>query len=217
MGRRSLRKIDPQLDLSRHYFEWAAAPRPLPLDDWLAPTGPLEIEIGSGKGLFLEHASGSRPGHRFVGIELAGKYARFAAARLAKASRTNALVVHGDAFDVLREGLPASSAHAVHIYFPDPWWKKRHHKRRIMNEPFIDQVVRILQPGGELHFWTDVQEYFQLGLELLQRFQQLEGPHPVPPAEPQHDLDYRTHFERRVRLAGLPVYRSQFTRRSMSG
>ena len=212
MGRRALRKIDPRLDLSRHYFPWDETARPLPLDRILPSDGPLEVEVGSGKGMFLEHASARTPGHRFLGIELSRKYARYAAARLAKAGRTNAIVVQGDALSVFKEGLHDRSVHAVHVYFPDPWWKKRHHKRRIMNCTFMREVLRALKPQGRLHFWTDVKEYFDLGLELLQSFDELTGPDFPPERAPEHELDYRTHFERRIRLAGLPVYRSVFVR-----
>ncbi len=212
MGRRALRKIDPELDLSRHFFEWSAQQGRLPLDELLPSGGPLEIEVGSGKGLFLENVSERFPSHRFVGIELARKYARFAAARLAKLERTNAIVLGGHAWEILPNAFPAGIAAAIHLYFPDPWWKKRHHKRRMMNREFLTQVVRILEAGGRFVFWTDVREYFELGLEEVAQFPQL-GPPEFPAEEsPQHDRDYRTHFERRTRLAGKPVYRAEFLR-----
>jgi tRNA (guanine-N7-)-methyltransferase len=99
---------------------------------------------------------------------------------------------------------------AVHVYFPDPWWKARHKKRRVMNESFLADVHRVLVLGGSLHFWTDVEEYFQTTLELMSRVSPLVGPQPVPERTPDHDLDYRTHFERRKRKAGLPIFRAEF-------
>ena len=213
MARRALRKITGNFDLSRHLVVWDALPRPRRLLELLPGSGPVELEIGSGKGLFLLRATAEHPGHRFIGIEQARKYAQFTAARLAKAGRTNAVVVQGDARLILPEGLADGALHAVHIYFPDPWWKKRHHKRRIMTAEFLAHVVRGLAPGGSLHFWTDVEAYYRLGLETLGTFEELSGPVVPPEHTPAHDLDYRTHFERRVRLAGLPVYRSLFTKR----
>jgi tRNA (guanine-N7-)-methyltransferase len=65
-------------------------------------------------------------------------------------------------------------------------------------------------PGGRLHFWTDVQEYFDTTLELFALHGQFDGPYQVSEQQPLHELDYRTHFERRMRLHGLPVYRSEF-------
>ena len=218
MGRRALRKIDPSLDLSEHLLEFEQLPRP-----WSAgifgrhPQPPatrvparLEIEVGSGKGLFLRNAARSRPDVDFLGIEIAHKYARFAAAGLAKAGLPNGRVVSGDALRIFAELVPDGSLAAVHVYFPDPWWKKRHRKRRVMNETFIGHVERTLRPGGALHFWTDVEEYFQATLELLAARTRLIGPTAVPETPAEHDLAYRTHFERRMRLSNEPVYRAEF-------
>ncbi len=99
---------------------------------------------------------------------------------------------------------------AVHVYFPDPWWKARHKKRRVMNEAFLHDVERTLQPAGRLHFWTDVEEYFQATLSLIAACTRLVGPLSVAEQPAEHDLDYRTHFERRMRFHALPVYRSEF-------
>jgi tRNA (guanine-N7-)-methyltransferase len=102
----------------------------------------------------------------------------------------------------------------VHVYFPDPWWKARHHKRRVLNEAFLTDVVRTLEPDGKFHFWTDVREYYDATLALVASRTPLVGPLDVPEAVPQHDLDYRTHFERRTRLHEEPVYRAEFTKPS---
>jgi tRNA (guanine-N7-)-methyltransferase len=119
-------------------------------------------------------------------------------------------MVHGDGLRIFRELLPDSSLAAVHVYFPDPWWKARHKKRRVMNEAFLKDVERVLEPGGVLHFWTDVEEYFTTTLELMGRVSPLVGPLPVVERPAEHDLDYRTHFERRKRKDGLPIFRSEF-------
>jgi tRNA (guanine-N7-)-methyltransferase len=75
-------------------------------------------------------------------------------------------------------------------------------------------IERALQPGGQFHFWTDVADYFQSTLELIAATTRLQGPQYVPESPVEHDLDYLTHFERRTRLNGLPVYRSRFTKDS---
>lgn len=210
MGRRALRKVDPRIDLTPYLKTVDALPRPWDPSALFGRCLPLEVEVGSGKGLFLERASAACPERNFLGIEIATKYARYCASRLAKKAVRNAVVVHGDANDVFRDVLPDDAVAAVHIYFPDPWWKKRHHKRRIMVGPFLQHVERVLQPGGRLHFWTDVEEYFQLSLQAIAEHTQLGGPLPVPETPAAHHLDFRTHFERRTRLAGEKVNRAEF-------
>jgi tRNA (guanine-N7-)-methyltransferase len=170
----------------------------------------LEVEIGSGKGLFLKNAAAARPETDFLGIEIAPRYAQFCAAGLARRGLTNAVMVVGDAVRMFAEILPAESAAAVHIYFPDPWWKRRHKKRRVMRESLVQDIERALRPGGLLHYWTDVEEYFHTGIALISSQTRLAGPFDVPESPAEGDLDYRTHFERRTRLGGRPVYRAQF-------
>ena len=214
MGRRALRKLDPDLDLSQHLKTIDELPQPFDSTSLFAHSAPLEVEIGSGKGLFMSTASADKPDHNFLGIEISFKYARFAAAKLAKARRDNAVMIHGDAERLLGELLPAEAVSAIHVYFPDPWWKKRHKKRRIMNEKFLQHVERSLTHGGTLHFWTDVEEYFLASLEVVSDTTSLEGPLAVTARQPQHDLDYQTHFERRMRTHDLEVYRAAFCKSS---
>jgi tRNA (guanine-N7-)-methyltransferase len=210
MARRSLRKIDPALDLSYHLRTWEQLPRPWNPRALWGRCAPLEVDVGSGKGLFLRTAAARQPERDFLGIELSRKYARFTAATLAKLGLRNALVVVADALRVFAEVLPDASLEVVHLYFPDPWWKKRHHKRRLLRDSFVGDLARTLRPGGRLHFWTDVADYFRLGLELIAARTDLVGPQPVPELPATHDLDYRTHFERRVRLQHAQVFRAEF-------
>ncbi len=217
MPRRAPRKLDASLDLSRHLKKWDDLPRPWDAAALFSREAPLEIEVGSGKGMFLLAAAQQRPETNFLGIELAEKYAEFCAARLAKWKIPNACVISADAGRVFAELLPDASLAAVHVYFPDPWWKARHKKRRVMNERFVRQIERTLRPGGSLHFWSDVEEYFQTTLEMIRAETKLAGPLPVPERPAEHDLDYRTNFERRVRQAGKPVYRAEFRKAVANG
>jgi len=210
MSRRALRKIDAALDLSGHLLMLDQLPRPWEPIAVYGREAPLEMEVGSGKGLFLTQAAAVRPDHDFLGVEISAKYARFCAARLVKRGLANARVVHGDAQRMLAECIPSESVAAVHVYFPDPWWKKRHKKRRVVNEGSLRSLERVLKAGGRLHFWTDVEEYFRTTLELIAATAQLAGPFDVQEHFPQGDLDYRTHFERRMRLGGQAVYRAEF-------
>jgi tRNA (guanine-N7-)-methyltransferase len=210
MGRRALRKIDPLLDLSQHFREAADLPPQCDSSALFKKHQPLEVEVGSGKGLFLAAATERQPEHNFLGIEISRKYARYAAARLARRQASNGLAICGDALALFRQWFPDCGLHAVHVYFPDPWWKKRHKKRRVMNEEFLRDVERTLIADGRLHFWTDVEEYFQTTLALIASSTTFIGPVPVAEKPAEHDLDYQTHFERRTRKSELPVYRAEF-------
>ena len=213
MPRRALRKPDPTLVLSHHLKTFDDLPQPWSAATLFRHTAPLEVEVGSGKGLFLQSAATATPDHDFLGIEIAGKYARHAAARIAKDKLPNAITVHGDAQRIFHELFPGESLAAVHVYFPDPWWKKRHHKRRVMNEKFVQEVTRTLVSGGSLHFWTDVLERYEAILELIAEHTPLVGPLEVAERQAEHDLDYRTHFERRMRLTRQAVYRAEFRKK----
>jgi tRNA (guanine-N7-)-methyltransferase len=212
MGRRQLPKIDGELDLSGHLVNPDQLPTPFDPTATFGRCAPLEIEIGSGKGLFLSTAATAHPDRDYFGVEIMGKYARFIAARLAKQALPNTRILHGDGVKFLQT-VPDDSVAAVHVYFPDPWWKKRHRKRRVMNESLLAAVDRILIPDGRLHFWTDVKEYFESTLELMQSASKLIGPIDVVAEPALHDMDYRTHFERRVRVNALPVYRAEYFKR----
>lgn len=210
MGRRALRNIDTSLDLSRHLLSFDDFPQPWNSAAMFGRSAPLEVELGTGKGLFISTAAAACPQHNFLGIEVAARYARFAAAKLAKRKLSNGRVAHCDGLRFFRELLIDSSVRAVHIYFPDPWWKKRHHKRRVMTTAFVRDAERVLESNGRLHFWTDVKDYFDEALHVIAKATALAGPVPVAQRAAEHHLDYRTHFERRVRLNGKPVYRAEF-------
>jgi tRNA (guanine-N7-)-methyltransferase len=189
-----------------------AAPSPASLD-WSQVFGndhAVELEVGFGKGLFLLTAAQARPDVNFVGVEIVRKYQLFTATRLAKRGLRNVRVACADVRLFLPNAVAAESLQAVHIYFPDPWWKKRHHKRRVFTTEFVRQCVRVLRPGGQLHAVTDVEEYAGVMAELLAEEPALR---PLPPPEghePSHDLDYLTNFERKFRKQGKPIYRMRY-------
>jgi tRNA (guanine-N7-)-methyltransferase len=168
---------------------------------------PVEIEVGFGKGLFLLTASQSSPDLNFLGIEILRKYQLFTATRLAKRHRSNVRLACADARLFLRDCVRTDSVQAVHVYFPDPWWKKRHHKRRVFTPEFAAQCERVLRPGGHLHVATDVEDYFKLIAELVPGHTRLRPVPPPAPHDPAHDLDYLTNFERKFRRAGKPIHR----------
>src|SRR5205085_8759397 len=151
---------------------------------------PVEIEVGFGKGLFLVTAAQACPTVNFLGIEVVRKYQLFTATRVAKRNLTNVRLAKADARTFLRDCVTPASVQAVHVYFPDPWWKKRHFKRRVFTAEFAAQCARVLVPGGRLYVVTDVAEYFQVIGELLAGHTRLR-PLPSPELEePKDDLDY---------------------------
>ena len=210
MARRAVKTIDKGLDLFRLLKTPEELPKPWDSTVLFGRVAPLELEIGSGKGLFIRRAADQFPEHDFLGIEIGQKYARFSAARLFDREPRNAVMVCGDAAGVLQEWIPENFLEAVHVYFPDPWWKRAHRKRRILRTEVLKLIESRLRPGGTLHFWTDVEEYFHSTLKLLATATTLAGPMEVPEKDPEHEFDYRTHFERRTRLHGEKVYRTEF-------
>ncbi len=180
------------------------------LRSMLEMPGRIELEVGSGKGLFLIEAAAHDETTRFIGLELAAKYAELAQKRLEQRGVTNGRFFACDAVEVITRDVPDGRLSAVHVYFPDPWWKARHKKRRVLNERMLTAIERVLEPKGTLHFWTDVLDYYESTLELLASSTTLSGPHFVDEPTSTHSMDYRTHFERRTRLNGLPVYRCQY-------
>jgi tRNA (guanine-N7-)-methyltransferase len=183
--------------------------------DWGTAFGndrPVEIEVGPGKGLFLVTEAQGRPGVNFLGVEVQRKYQLYAATRAARRSLANVKVACADARLFLRDAVAAESVQAVHVYFPDPWWKKRHHRRRVFTPEFAAQCQRVLRPGGRLYVATDVEDYFGLMTQAVRENTQLEPLPPPEPGEPAHDMDYLTNYERKARTQGKTVYRAVYAR-----
>jgi tRNA (guanine-N7-)-methyltransferase len=178
--------------------------------NWRAVFGnehPVEIEVGFGKGLFLVSQGADQPTTNFLGIEIERKYVLFTASRIAKRQLGNIKVACTDARWFLKERVAAASAAALHVYFPDPWWKTRHRKRKLFTHDFAEQCARVLSPGGRLHFITDVEAYFVESLEMLKGVANLQAL-PTPP----HDAEGRTNFERKYRLEGRAIHRALYER-----
>jgi tRNA (guanine-N7-)-methyltransferase len=174
---------------------------------------PVELDIGCGRGLFLFNAAVTTPDTNFVGLEIDYREGRRTATRLMKQNLPNARVIGGDGTSVLASMIEPGTVQAAHVYFPDPWWKKRHRKRRIFNFEFTHLLARILKPGGFVHHWTDVADYFEMVRGLMDGHADFEICPPPPERDADHDMDYHTSFERKKRKLGLPIYRALWRRR----
>ncbi|MCG3132858.1 MAG: tRNA (guanine-N(7)-)-methyltransferase [Phycisphaerae bacterium] len=180
---------------------------------WFAAPGPLELEIGCGKGRFLLHRARSRPDVRLVGIEWANKISRYAADRMARWGVDNVRVVRTDASVFVQTNLPEACLTALHVYHPDPWPKKRHHKRRLFQSPFIEAAVRCTQPGGRWLIQTDHAEYFAWIRERLDprpQLQEIEFDDPrFGPGEDWAGTNFEVIYQRE----GRPIHRVAYERR----
>jgi tRNA (guanine-N7-)-methyltransferase len=176
----------------------------LNLPDFFGKRGLIEIEVGCGKGTFMLAYCERHPELPFLALEKEAEIAYQAAERLSRRSQLqHARVVLGDAFIFLRDFLPDSCTQAVHVYFPDPWPKKRHHKHRIMRAEFLEQVRRVAIPEAVLYFGTDHEDYNRETQELFSATPWLEMLNPN--AEPTEGI--QTNFEIKYRKVGKPVYR----------
>ena len=165
---------------------------------------PLEMEIGTGRGTFLGEEAQNRPDVNFIGIERARRYWRFASDRLRRRRCGNVRVILIDAGYFLREFVPDATLAAIYVHFPDPWPKKRHHKRRLIQPQFIREVERTLTPGGRLQVVTDHPEYFAQIAAVIGSSSLVPSPYRRP-ATAAHDELVGSNFERKyVRLGRNP-------------
>lgn len=138
---------------------------------------PVILEVGSGKGRFLIGEAEANPDKNYVGIEWANKYCHLCASRAAAKGLTNIRFLRDDALHTFRMALADRCLEAVYVLFPDPWPKAKQQKRRSIQAPFLDQVARVVIPGGRLILATDHADYFQQMLEVTAahpRIRQLE-------------------------------------------
>ena len=141
--------------------------RPLDLERLFPRAAPLHLEIGSGKGTFLLNQARLHPQCNFLGIEWARKYYLYSVDRMRRWQITNVRIIRADAREFIAAYLPNECITGFHIYFPDPWPKKRHHKRRFFQPAILSQVVRCLISDGQLRTATDHAEYFEIISDLL--------------------------------------------------
>lgn len=205
-----------------------AALGPDPSAGWLDPrawfpdpAAPFEIEIGSGKGTFLVQQAELKPGVNYLGIEWAGEFFRHAADRVDRHHLANVRVLYADATEFLRYRVPTGIVRTVHLYFSDPWPKRRHHKNRVVQDRFLIDAWRVLEPSGELRIVTDHADYWSWMEEHFARFTAgtaVSASGPTPPCAAYLRRDFErvesagadelvgSNFERKYRREGRPFH-----------
>ncbi len=174
-------------------------------------SAPAILEIGCGMGETTAMIAAAQQHHDFIGIEVHTPGVGSLLKEIATRELANLRVIQHDAVDVVRDMIPQGTLAGIHVFFPDPWPKKRHHKRRLLQPPFVHQLGLRLIPGGYLHCATDWEEYAQQMLEVLSAENLLanvaDGFSPRPGYRPQ------TKFETRGLRLGHGVWDVVFRRK----
>ena len=174
----------------------------------LFPSGqPLEVELGSGDGSFLAEYARLHPGHNFIGVERLLGRMRKLDRKGRRAGLTNLRGVRIESSYFLEYLLPPGSAVALHIYFPDPWPKRKHRRHRLINERFPRLARQALAPGGMVYLRTDDGDYFQQMVTVFEparEFRQVETPEELAGS--------LTDFERDFQLRGVKTLRAAYRR-----
>jgi tRNA (guanine-N7-)-methyltransferase len=185
------------------------------LPDWRALLGPsadrLELELGPGHGAFALAFARQRPERALVALEQRRKFAEELAARARARGCGNLIAIHGDARILAPRLFAERSLAAVHVHFPDPWWKRRHERRRLVDEGMTHLLLRLLSPGGLLDLRTDVEAYAREAAERLEEagFENEAGEARFAARQPDEIASSR---EQRYLAARLPVWRLRLRR-----
>ena len=175
-------------------------------------SAPTVLEIGFGMGDATAQIAAALPGTDFVGIEVHAPGVGALLKRIGEQGLTNLRLVQHDAVEVLQQMIAPASLAGVHLYFPDPWHKKRHHKRRLVQPAFAALLATRLAPGGYLHCATDWEPYAQQMLEVLSAEPMLANT--APGYAPRPALRPQTKFEARGLKLGHGVWDLLFTKSS---
>ncbi|MES2205365.1 MAG: tRNA (guanosine(46)-N7)-methyltransferase TrmB [Pseudomonadota bacterium] len=179
---------------------------PLSSDTLFEKKQPTVLEIGFGMGNATAYIAAHCPQLNFIGIEVHTPGVGSLLNQIENLGLTNLKIIQHDAVEVLAHMIPPASLHGIHLFFPDPWHKKRHHKRRIVQTAFLDQIARCLEPGGYVHFATDWEHYAHWMLEHLQQHPLFENTAPDHSFSTRPDYRPITKFETRGLKLGHGVW-----------
>jgi tRNA (guanine-N7-)-methyltransferase len=186
-------------------------PRPLDLQAAFGRTAPTILEIGFGMGEATAHIAALMPDRNFLCCEVHDPGVGALLKRIGEQGLANVRIVQHDAVQVIDQMLPEGSLAGVHVFFPDPWHKARHNKRRLIQPPLVSRLVSRLQPGGYIHCATDWEPYAQQMLEVLSAEPRLENT--AQGYAPRPDYRPLTKFENRGLKLGHGVWDLVFRKR----
>lgn len=175
---------------------------------FLAPQ-PVELELGSGDGSFIAQYARQHPAVNFLGVERLLGRARKIERKALRTGLTNLRILRIEAAYLVQYLLPPAGIGTVHIYFPDPWPKKKHHKNRLINEVFTGRLARILQPGGLVHIRTDDRDYFEWIQAAFAKNPDFTAEPPPPDL-----LALKTDFEIEFNQRGIPTLAATYRLKS---
>lgn len=194
----------PEISLDPHEID-----RLMDFDNIFGRSAPVEMEVGSGKGTFLLAEARAYPEKNFFGIEWANKYFRYAVDRIGRWNVANVRVMRTDAATFIAEHIPDESIGRFHLYFPDPWPKKRHNKRRFFCDENLVQLLRILKPDGIINIATDHDDYFEQMTEVAGRAiekKRVKAIDFIRPAGAEEGERVGTNYERKYLKEGRTTY-----------
>lgn len=198
----------PEEQLAPFRLDAAVAAVPFDFRAVFGNDRPVEVEVGPGKGAFLVASGERRRDVNLIGIEVSRPRARFSLNRVAKRRLVNVRVMHDSAPEVLRDAIAPGSLAAIHLYFPDPWWKKRHQKRKVVTPAFVQICASRLAAGGRIFVATDVPHRFE---EMDLYFRAADGLERSDD-DPILFADLVTNFEEFARREGRPILRAVYRR-----
>lgn len=181
--------------------------------DWSQYFGnshPVELEIGTGRTHYLFERASIAPDRNLIGIEWKAKWVTQAQKKIAREGIQNVYIMHANAWVMAPKLLDPESIVNVTFHFPDPWWKKRHHKRRILNDEFTNIIVSKLKPGGTIFVQSDVKPLAEEYLGVLDNHPKLINKAGSGKFYPDNPMHAQSHREKKVIENGLPVYRMLF-------
>lgn len=197
-----------------HWTQYGLEPLSMPRDfkQIFGRTAPLVLEIGFGNGQALRYAAQQEPEKNFIGVEVHRPGVGRLLNSLAHDGVGNVRVFHDDVIDVLTHEIALNTLHQVRIYFPDPWPKKRHHKRRLIQPDFVNLIATRMENGGLLHLATDWADYAEHMSNVLDNNPQWRNLADEERFVPRPQWRIETHFEQRGVRLGHGVWDLLYTR-----